>query len=155
MTNLDRRDVHGHPQRWDTLSLPSHGLSARCPEHPLTDWNNLSDTFGQGNKSIGQNQPFFRMPPANERLRPHDLTGGELKLRLILEEELFPLESKAQGAFYRKPFDCPAIHLRREKLPLVSAVFFGAEHGSIRVLQKDFAVPAIVGEYADPNAASC
>ena len=56
-----------------------------------------------GMKSSGLEEPARRMLPAQERLDTADPAGRELHLRLVVDDELVPLERLAQIADERQP----------------------------------------------------
>jgi len=93
------------------------------------------------------------MPPSEQGFRSHDPPSGKLKLWLILEKELFLLESPSQSVFHSEPLKRLAIHLLGEEPPAVPSAILGGEESNIGVFEQGFRVRTVHREKTDPNAA--
>src|SRR5580658_2251619 len=93
------------------------------------------------------------MLPAYQRLDARDLTSFEIYLRLIMQQELFSLESSAQAAFQRLPLYSLQVHFRLEKLDIVASGFFGVVHRHVGILDQRFGILSVFRVDADTDAA--
>src|SRR5215216_344101 len=92
------------------------------------------------------------MLPAHERLHAPDLACVDTDLRLVVNPELFALQSPAQLIFEREPMKRPLVHVRRVELIAVAAELLGAIERRSSAFQQPLRVRAVLRIKTDADA---
>ena len=149
---LPRREVYRHPQRRQARFLPGFRLRTCCAEHPLVQRNDQFGLFRHGDEFSGEHQAPLWVLPAYEGFHADDLSGANVLLRLVVDDELFVPQRAPQLLLQRQPRGDFGVHGGAVELEVVSALILGAVHGHIGVLQQRLAILAVVGPDGDANA---
>src|SRR6267142_2421859 len=100
LRQLGRGDVDCEPGLPRQLALPGACLRKGALERPLADRADQARVFGERHELLGSEQPAQRVLPADQRLRPDDLSASTwlpLHDRLPMEQELAARQRGAQA----------------------------------------------------------
>ncbi len=116
--------------------LPAPGLRTRRPDHPVTDRHDLAALLGDGDEVGRGEQPAARMVPAQQGLDSGDLAGGQGDDRLVVQDELGPVQGAAQLGLQLEPFEECGVHRGLIRRVAAVAVPLRAVHGDVGVAQQ-------------------
>src|SRR6266550_2584147 len=83
--------------------MPLPHLRARGAQYPFADRKNQTAFFSDGNEFVGPEQPQLPMLPSNQRLGADHAMRIHLDHRLVMDDELLPVECVMQTALEREP----------------------------------------------------
>ena len=130
---------------------PRFQLGAYCADNPLADRDDHAGFLQQRHEFPGQYQPVVRAPPAQQRFESGDLAALQVRFRLVINQELPPLQRAPQAVFKIQPVHRAGVHLPREELEVVPARILGAVHRGIRILDQRITVIAVGRVHADAD----
>src|SRR5207245_5738085 len=93
----------------------------------------------------------MRMSPANEGLHPGDLSSPEVRLGLIVEDQLIPVDRLTKLGHQGQADSC-ALVVGRHVDRILAVVLPGRCHGDVRSAQKVLSVGAVLRVQADAEA---
>src|ERR1700677_1171742 len=94
------RNFDSQPEQRPALWVPGFGLSARLPQHPLTDRYDQAGFFGYRYESRGGHDSEGRVSPTNQSLDAGDGAGRHAPDGLVIQFELVPRDRMPQPALY-------------------------------------------------------
>ena len=80
------------------VGRPALGLPARLGEHPAAEPDDQPGLLGQPDEAAGAQHPQLGVPPADQRLHPEQRAVAQRGQRLVVQEELAPV----QGGGHRR-----------------------------------------------------
>lgn len=92
------------------------------------------------------------MAPADERLGASDRARLQVYDRLVMQHQLLSLESMPQTALEGLPLKRAPVHVRLEKLIVVTTQCLGVIHREIRMLHQRLCIRPIIGIDDDADA---
>ena len=151
LAKLDRRHVDGDPERREAVALPDARVRAGLAQHPFVDRNDEAVFLGLRQEGPRADDTDAWTVPAQKRLDTDDRIGGDVELRLVVENEFLVGERHAQIGFEAHRAARARLHVGGEQAVGVSALPLGLVHCEIRVAQKFVRVGAVVGMNGDAN----
>ncbi len=91
--------------------------------------------LGQRDEPVGSQDTVLRMQPAHQRLRTAHAAVAEVDQRLVLDEELAPVQGGRQRRGQPVPGDRAGVGLRVGQLEAVAAGRLGPVHGDVGAAQ--------------------
>ncbi len=143
--------VDGDTQVVSVLFVPRNGGFACRAHDPLADWYDKAGLLGHRDKFKWRDESaalfaVVRLEPAQQRFGADDLSGLQVKLRLVMQTELVGFHRCAQITEHLEALLHGVVEILRIFLDRVAPFFLGAVERDIGVFQNLIRVHAIVGE---------
>ncbi len=117
------------------LPLPVAGLPHRLLEHPAAQRHDQPGVLGERDEAVRAEHAVLRVQPAHQRLRAVHLAVVEPDQRLVLDEELAPVQRGGQRRGEAVPGDGAGVGLRVGELVAVAAGGLGPVHRDVGAAQ--------------------
>ncbi len=154
IAELARREVDAHRQRCLVFVGQRAGGVASGLDDPVADVDDNSGVLCDLYELARQQQPSFRVLPANQSLDADGALVGQLHLRLVVEFELIFFQSRASLVFGSEPVFGIGIHALAVELKIIAALLFCAVHGEVGVLHQRVGLNAIGWNHRDADTRS-
>ena len=119
---------------------------------PGAERENQSGIFGNAYEHVRLDESAEWVLPAYQCFDSDHSAGRHIDLRLIVQQELFPIDGRPEIALHQMLFLGYGVHLLLEKLIVVASFGFGVVHGKICVLHQFLDCRAIMRKNADTDA---
>ena len=142
-------EVHGD-REVEAVAAALADLLQRAVEHERGQGAAEPAVVGERQEVGRHQQPAPRVRPAHERLDAADRARRDLRLRLVVQDELAALQPVAQLAQQLQP--APRVVVARGQVDLVAgAGALGLVHGHVGALQQPERVARVLGEERDAD----
>ena len=149
LPELTHRHVHRHPQLRPAVCVPARELGAGRVQDPFTNRHNQAGFFRDRDKLHRRHRAAVILP-SQQRLDTEHVAVEAGHDRLVVQRKLITLDRAAQLFLQRQTRVNPGCHVVRIELIVVFALFLGAVHGNIGVLEQ--AADVVVVQRIDGDA---
>ena len=151
MAELHRRDVDRHRER-QALAPPRRRLPAGLAQRPGPERHDQPARLRRRHELARRHQPARRVPPAQQRLDPGRRGPRQPELRLVVEQELPPLQRPPQLLLQPLPGADLLVHRRLEEPEPPAALALGPVQRQVGVPDQLVRVVPVLREQRDAHA---
>ena len=144
--------VDADAQGWLACARPCPGFLTGRFQHPFIERDDHPVFFGAAKKRPRGNKAVPGAIPAYQSFGPDNGARRQIKLRLIIQHELFFGQGGAQFIVENGLVARAGLHVDGVKAEQVAALAFGLVHRKIGIFQQVFRITAIAGVQGNADA---